>query len=183
MEIPETRTCTQCGHEKRLQTEFRNQRNGKYGKQSACKDCVKKQLKEYRQTPEGKKKHRAYQAKHRAKPGYLEKHGSYRKKPCALWKAYQRGAEKRGIGFELTEFEFAALCTQKCHYCGGLDDINGVDRVDNAVGYTSGNCVPCCSPCNFMKGTMSAEEFVRRCESIAALHERSWKGTGRCGRI
>jgi hypothetical protein len=36
---------------------------------------------------------------------------------------------------------------------------NGVDRVNNSLGYTKDNCKPCCKMCNKMKGTMSLEEF------------------------
>lgn len=30
---------------------------------------------------------------------------------------------------------------------------NGVDRKDNAKGYVTGNCLPCCWPCNYAKGS------------------------------
>lgn len=36
---------------------------------------------------------------------------------------------------------------------------NGVDRVDNALGYTPDNCVPCCSRCNYAKRAMPRGEF------------------------
>lgn len=43
---------------------------------------------------------------------------------------------------------------------------NGIDRVDNSVGYVLSNCVPCCSTCNRMKGTMSSEEFKEKIKLI-----------------
>jgi hypothetical protein len=169
MEIPFTRVCTICHVPKILETEFRKQINGKYGRQSACKDCVKKQLREYRKTPEGKIKHRAYQAKHRAKPGYLEKHESYRQTPKGIWQSYKRGAEKRDLAFQFTLSEFTERFWQRsCVYCGDVIKSAGIDRVDSSKGYTIENSVPCCSTCNFMKLRMSVTDFIHKCNQISA---------------
>lgn len=43
--------------------------------------------------------------------------------------------------------------------------VNGVDRIDNLVGYTDGNCVPCCQSCNIAKNSFSVEEFTKQTES------------------
>jgi len=168
MEIPITRECTVCHQEKNLEADFRRQVNGKYGRQSACKKCVSDQLKAYRKTPEGKAKHRKYQAKHRAKPGYSEKHASYRADPRSVWKLYAAGAARRSLPFEISLAEFEQLFWQKpCHYCGDPIATAGVDRVDNSSGYMSSNCVPCCKTCNFMKLQSSAQEFIAKCKQIA----------------
>ena len=47
------------------------------------------------------------------------------------------------------------------HYCGGVKSM-GLDRVDNARGYTTDNVVPACTVCNLMKKDMPPEEFVKR---------------------
>ncbi len=36
---------------------------------------------------------------------------------------------------------------------------NGIDRLDNALGYTLDNCVPCCKRCNQAKNNMGLKEF------------------------
>jgi len=36
---------------------------------------------------------------------------------------------------------------------------NGVDRVDNTVGYTLDNCVSCCKICNNSKATLTLDEW------------------------
>lgn len=38
-------------------------------------------------------------------------------------------------------------------------NVNGIDRIDSNKGYTTDNCVPCCTPCNRMKLDMSKEEY------------------------
>lgn len=171
MKTPTHRVCTACGQEKELETEFRKQRNGKYGRQSACKECVKEQLKEYRKTPEGKRKHREYQRKHREKPGYKEKHESYRHTPSAAWKRYRYDAEKRGVQFSLSVDDFKNLFhNQPCFYCGCDFNKIGVDRIDNDLGYEQENVVSCCPTCNIMKRTMNKNTFIQKCVEIVKKH-------------
>jgi len=44
--------------------------------------------------------------------------------------------------------------------------ISGIDRADNALGYTLENSVPCCSLCNYLKREMSISELISRIEKI-----------------
>lgn len=84
----------------------------------------------------------------------------------------QRNARKRGLSWELTRDQVRILTKQYCHYCGaepyqhakgqrlnGSYIYNGLDRVDNAVGYVTSNVVTCCGRCNRAKDTMGGEEF------------------------
>lgn len=38
---------------------------------------------------------------------------------------------------------------------------SGIDRVDNSIGYTEGNVVPCCITCNKAKSKQTSEEFLK----------------------
>jgi hypothetical protein len=38
--------------------------------------------------------------------------------------------------------------------------INGIDRADNALGYTVENSVSCCKICNIAKRDLTIEEFI-----------------------
>lgn len=88
-----------------------------------------------------------------------------------IYRNYKRAAEKRSYSFELTYNQFLNLIQQPCRYCTEspsslwrgssrkylepmIFKYNGVDRVDNSLGYTATNCVPCCSLCNNSKGTL-----------------------------
>lgn len=86
----------------------------------------------------------------------------------ALWTSYRIGARKRGHAWGLSREEFADLTKGDCFYCDAAPTktiqppnvwspytYNGVDRVDNAVGYRLSNCVPCCTTCNKIKGQVS----------------------------
>ena len=97
----------------------------------------------------------------------------------------KQGAEKRGLLWALSEADVRRMLGAPCYWCGdvrvnqlgkayrlnGRLGYNGLDRLDNNVGYTEANAVPCCGPCNRMKGTMSTDEFVRRCAEIVRKHQ------------
>lgn len=73
-------------------------------------------------------------------------------------------AHRRGIEFSLTEDDIVALITRPCHYCGKwLDQAGGwLDRKDNKVGYHVNNVLPCCGPCNQIRGhNLTVEEAER----------------------
>ncbi len=82
---------------------------------------------------------------------------------------YRRGANTRGLTFQLTKDEFKKLIAESCHYCG-LEQARGIDRKDNKGGYTTENCLPCCKTCNRMKWTSGYEEFLDKCAAIAMKH-------------
>jgi hypothetical protein len=110
--------------------------------------------------------------------------GHYRKNPGEssfnrLYRDYQRQAQKRRIDFCLSEGSFKQLVISDCYYCGkpplqdahsershGSFFYNGIDRVDNAIGYSPENCVPCCGICNHMKHTLPHSAFIQHVERI-----------------
>lgn len=102
-----------------------------------------------------------------------EEHGTWAQR--SVLRTYKGSASKRKIKFELTLEKFLELCTSSCFYCGrepsfvqsakygwGEDFIyNGIDRVDNNIGYNDGNVVSCCRDCNIAKRNKTLKEFVR----------------------
>lgn len=72
---------------------------------------------------------------------------------------YQNGARRRGYVWVLSLEEFRGIFLGSCDYCGCATAL-GVDRVDNTIGYTLENCVPCCKPCNLAKRDMPRNEFI-----------------------
>ena len=66
----------------------------------------------------------------------------------------KRGAIKRGLEFNLTKQQFAALVSKPCVYGALLGSASvkvGLDRKDNGKGYVVSNCVPCCDRHNRVK--------------------------------
>jgi hypothetical protein len=86
---------------------------------------------------------------------------------------YQYEANEKNIEFKLTEDEQIKMFEQKCYYCNysEKDKLNGIDRLNNDIGYILDNCVSCCSLCNYMKATLPVYIFVKRCEHIAVYNK------------
>jgi hypothetical protein len=92
---------------------------------------------------------------------------------------YRLNAEKRKFEYKLTIQEFKQLTSDICYYCGDSPRYshngvtcstpyvyNGIDRVDNSIGYVLDNCVTCCRICNWMKRTQNKSDFIAKCEAI-----------------
>lgn len=92
-----------------------------------------------------------------------------------LYIDYKSKSKKIGRQFQLTLDEFANITKKPCRYCGveprrtvkrkkspnPIECLaNGIDRLDNSVGYTTDNSVPCCETCNRAKLAMTEGEFV-----------------------
>jgi hypothetical protein len=93
--------------------------------------------------------------------------------------SYKSSAIKRKIDWQISNDIAIALLKGSCFYCGSppcrLKDykrlngkvlFNGIDRVNNNIGYIEENLVSCCSKCNFAKHTMSLEEFKNHVTKI-----------------
>ena len=87
---------------------------------------------------------------------------------------YKAQAKRRKIEWKLSEQDFKKIVDQDCFYCGaapvpkihrhrkpnGHYPVNGIDRLDNSIGYTSENSIPCCKICNMAKRDMSQKDFI-----------------------
>lgn len=97
---------------------------------------------------------------------------------------YKGNAKSRNLKFKISKEQFKDLVIQNCHYCGKepqkaiktvkrdnkvfFSNMNGVDRVDNNIGYIIDNCVPCCTQCNIAKRQSTVGEFE---EWVAKIYE------------
>lgn len=107
----------------------------------------------------------------------------------SLLQRYQISARRRDINFDLTKDQFMQITSRNCYYCGispiqshhapstnGAYLYNGIDRVNNAIGYELNNCVPCCTVCNRAKNTMSTSQFTAWINRVVR-HQRKSKPT------
>lgn len=105
--------------------------------------------------------------------GPICSHGR-RRRDCGLcdgssvFKRHLRNAATRDIPNDLDEERYRWLISQPCAYCGS-EPAGGVDRVKNDWGYTMLNSVPCCSKCNYCKGTMTASDFIAHAANVVAV--------------
>ncbi len=97
----------------------------------------------------------------------------------ATYQSYQYEAKHRNLSFTLTKGQCINLFSSNCHYCGAKPSnlkkhkhwfghfvYNGIDRKNNAIGYTIENCVACCGKCNFMKNSRSYDIFIEWVKNI-----------------
>lgn len=81
-------------------------------------------------------------------------------------------ATKRKLIWNISFEDWKRLTVMPCHYCdcppsnhmrghwNGGYTYNGLDRVDNSVGYVITNVVPCCKQCNHAKSDQSVSDFL-----------------------
>lgn len=146
-----TRVCTTCCREYPI-TDFVGV------KATRTKTCASCRKQNHIQDQKRNREHRNELARKNAKGAYAH---------------YKKDALHRHIIFEVSEQEFSQVIFQQCFYCGGTDPIkgfNGVDRVDSDKGYKTDNIVPCCSFCNYMKGTIDISTFLNRIEHILVIN-------------
>ena len=100
-----------------------------------------------------------------------------------LFRSYVGNAKNRGYSFDLDEERFRKLITDTCSYCGCAPEAvvntrsgygsflyNGLDRVNNDLGYVEGNVVACCKLCNLAKKDLDLPVFLAW---IARVHAHS----------
>lgn len=103
-----------------------------------------------------------------------------------LFRIYALNAKKSKRPFSLTKEEFREISCRPCFYCGELPKpfysrnrkngvlpfvSNGIDRINNMLGYEKANCLACCGVCNFMKRDMSIDDFKEHIGKISTNME------------
>ena len=94
---------------------------------------------------------------------------------------YKRSAAYKQVPWHLSDADALVLIHGPCFYCGRRNvnrrkylgsefRYNGIDRVNSDYGYSPGNVVSCCKPCNYAKNGMSQSEFFDLIGRIAKRH-------------
>ena len=135
---PETKRCSHC-HQEKPASEFYNNANAWDGTR------LSQQCKEC--------------MRQRSRAGRL---------PTLRARWYSYSSDSRGVGFSLSRDQFVSFWQKPCHYCGGVITTIGLDRVDNAVGYTMDNVVSCCEVCNVIKNTIPVDAWLAHLRRIVA---------------
>jgi len=96
----------------------------------------------------------------------------------SLYLSYKHSAKNRGHVFDLSKEIFRKIVSRKCYYCGKEKEsvhkgkyktwytYNGIDRINNSLGYTFKNIVTCCQICNRMKHTLTQDDFINHINRI-----------------
>lgn len=133
---------------------------------SCCKNCnfIKGSL-----DPETFIKRCKHISKHFGGNGILNK-DVWPDSNSTVYSKYLARAANKDLEFALTKEQFTKFTTEKCFYCdknASKTHKNGVDRKNNESGYIMSNCVSCCSQCNYMKGSLTENEFIETCKRVS----------------
>jgi DNA-directed RNA polymerase beta subunit len=105
----------------------------------------------------------------------------------ALISSYKRNAKVRGLAYSLTIEVFERLTKSDCKYCGQTPEqkignapslkrngeyvYNGIDRIDNDIGYIETNCASCCKRCNHAKSGMTLDDWNNWIERLCQFRQ------------
>lgn len=96
-----------------------------------------------------------------------------------IYMQYKYGAKQRGYSFNVSQDQLIEITQQNCHFCGAPPTkeyigrratgylYNGIDRLDNEIGYESGNLVAACWFCNKLKLDHQLVDFLQHIKDIA----------------
>ncbi len=88
---------------------------------------------------------------------------------------YKKQASQNLRSFSLTDDQFRKIIKSDCYYCGSEPQnirrlkrknrtfeyiYNGIDRINNEIGYQFENCVACCYICNRAKNSLPVNSFT-----------------------
>ena len=97
---------------------------------------------------------------------------------------YKTHARKAKRLWDISDELALALFESSCHYCGILPSnskaskdfkhykYNGIDRIDNKLGYILDNVLPCCKACNFAKGGQTYINFINWLDLVVAFRQK-----------
>ena len=77
--------------------------------------------------------------------------------------------------FEIDKEFFIIKTKEPCYLCGKLPSLkhkNGLDRMNNTLGYVEDNCKSCCGNCNYIKRDNTYNEFINKCMLIYHKHKK-----------
>lgn len=118
--------------------------------------------------------------------------GKQRRSWTFRYQGYKNGAKKRNYEWSLSITDFMYIASKPCFFCGQEPKewecfsnapsvrkdspianaelykikISGIDRLNNNIGYTIDNSVPCCVYCNRAKSDLSMDNFFNHITKI-----------------
>ena len=82
---------------------------------------------------------------------------------------YKYSAKERNISFDISRECFYEKVKYSCYLCGKENTEthkNGLDRVENNIGYIDTNVKSCCGSCNLFKSDIELSAFLKKCIDI-----------------
>lgn len=153
------KSCSNC-LKSQSEVSFAFDKRSKTGLSSWCRQCHVLSTKAWQKNNKTRIKEYSFQ---------------YARKDIGRFNSARTGAKARKISWDISFEEYCDLISDECFYCKGCfgnskNAGSGLDRVDNNIGYTYDNLVPCCKICNKLKNDfLSIEETLVAVDAIIKL--------------
>ena len=144
-----SKTCVVCQLEKDIKDFPFHKPTGYY--LNTCQECKNTQKREdYKKLPEEKKEEKRFY--------FREQRRTTEDKTAIIYQRCTNYDQKKGLTNNLTIDFIREHINDPCIYCGFPS--TGLDRLDNSIGHSKENCVPCCRDCNIARSNhFSFEEM------------------------
>lgn len=174
------KTCNECNISKEISSNFPlNGRNFK----NICKKCynIKEYYKEYRSRKRTEDEKAFIDHNTRIHRKWVQDNWEEHKENMRKYgqsingkisRYITKGKQRNLIDDEQeARILFRDILQQECLYCG-VNENNGIDRIDSNLKYSEDNCVPCCTVCNLIKNSMDAASFLQKVRQIVIYHKK-----------
>lgn len=173
------RICGGCETEKPVEEfPFRSpdRKTGKRYRRHQCRQCHNRSRAKYKTTADARRRsNRKSAEKQRRERANNERTDYY------IWIDTRKSDRKAGRENDLTKEFIEDQISKGCFYCGEAEIRMTLDRIDNDIGHTQGNVVPCCIRCNYVRGAMPYAAWVLVAKSMREARMKNLFGewTGR----
>lgn len=164
------RICNKCQTEKELNADnFHRSKSRPMGFEYKCKLCERNRCATHKKEWSKFTQEQKDKAKIRNKK-YIKIH-KLRLRPHFIFKSYFRTDTLKGMECDLTLEYIKTSLLSNCYYCGFPP--TGLDRINNKIGHTINNTVPCCKECNVARmDNFSHEEMFIIGKAIKEIKEK-----------
>lgn len=112
----------------------------------------------------------------RNKAATLRSSAKWKRTPEGRYSALVSEAGRRGLSMTIPFLDFVSLLSQACEYCEEVEIAANtgyrLDRIENSLGYSVQNVVPCCTSCNRIRGdNLSYLEMIVVMQSLTAFRK------------
>jgi len=93
----------------------------------------------------------------------------FRNSSSTVYSMVLKRAENKGLPCDILLADYDSIVISPCYLCGkeiSEHHKNGIDRVDNSLGYLLSNVKPCCTHCNYIKGVLSLDSMFSKMKQI-----------------
>jgi hypothetical protein len=168
-----TKKCSDCHQEQPSESFYTkgfSKSTGKPYHEAYCKKCSVARVKQRQPTTEMMTEKQRDNKRARVRKWANNARVDPDKRPIIIAKECRARDKKKGRVSDITKEVAADLISQSCVYCGSTERIS-IDRIDNSLGYVTGNMNPACLRCNLVRGDMPYQAWLMVAPAMRAAYE------------